>query len=343
MEKRLKSDELELSRLENIPKTSKALKHFALPSTNVKEKIAFAQTLELQEALKSSHYVINHGQANNLIVINITAKKTLELFEQKKHQHFEVLRHVACLNKIPEYRDVKWYKKNYIREFRYYSSEDMPIRAELISGDVYLGYCNTSMSAFGSFSNGKRSDLYRAQATIEENIYHYFPDREFSKEVSKKLISLTKEEEGGTLYSICVPKASFDEIGYLSFPSGAPVSMKDFLRIYHHLPKPLKKRILSKQMDSWQDGGNPSRFAWQPLQVRLLSSKLSQEAGVFILPHTTLPEKKVIELEDKIEKYLLTLPKDWENFLWRKRTLKSLYDFFDFRTYKKFYETITRI
>ncbi|MBS0628048.1 MAG: hypothetical protein JSS09_07550, partial [Verrucomicrobia bacterium] len=117
---------------------------------------------------------------------------------------------------------------------------------------------------------------------------------------------------------------------YLSYSYAHPLKDKDFPAVYGYLPDILKKWALSKQMDSWQEGG--SHFFFEPPQVRLLTSKLTQENEILILSHSTLPEGRMKQLEDEIEKILSSLPKKMESYLWRKKFWRVVYDFFGWRT-----------
>ena len=115
LKNRLVTAEFELSRLSQDPRIQKSLEKINNSSPwyytlNTTQKVAIAQSIELRENLKDTYYVINHGQNNSGIMANILAKKINELFETKKYEYFEVLRHDVFLRDIPENRDVSWYK-----------------------------------------------------------------------------------------------------------------------------------------------------------------------------------------------------------------------------------------
>ncbi|MBS0628474.1 MAG: hypothetical protein JSS09_09735, partial [Verrucomicrobia bacterium] len=219
IKKRLKSEELELERLQSVPNISKALSNVSRKlgwineKLDVKQSICIAHSLELREALKKTHYVINHAQANNIIGINIVAKKIKELFESKKYEHFEVLRHDVFLRK--SYKDLNYYKSSY--GFKDDGLINLDDRAALISGDIYLESFDHNESAIDFFILGERSNrmgegFYIAKLLISRIIFEYFPDKEFAWQIATQLVDLMKDEKGSTLYSICILKSRFNEM-----------------------------------------------------------------------------------------------------------------------------------
>lgn len=336
MKKRLKSDELELARLKNIPKIDQALQRISHVGLDLKQKVVVAQTLELCDLLKDSHYVISHAQANNGIIVNIVAKKTQELFESKKNQYFEVLRHNTFLKEIPKYKDVKWYQRD-LAGRRTWDDDGLltDLKTELISGDIHLESRRASESAidflrWGEKGNRMGRDQYLTYSIIQKILFEYFPDQEFASEASRKITDLTRKEKGGTLYCICIPKEKFDSCVYLSFPYAQSLTKEDFPKIFNYLPEVLEKWAISQQLNSWQKGGGDFDFYWRPPQVRILVSKLIPEENIYIIPHSTLSEDRMKEIEKEVEDYLLRLPKQWETYQWKKKIIKTVCDFFPF-------------
>lgn len=289
VKRRLSDPDLEWERLKASARIFRSLEFFERTFESRVQKIAFGRSLELQEALKDTHFVINHGQSNAGLPIHVVAKKTRELFEGKKYQHFEVLRHPVFLEHLQERSDnVHWFKK------KMYDDRDDNYRNELICGDVFLENSDRLESSVDFFVREKsmsfshNPDLVRA---IIEGILKKYP----SIQKRARTVSDTISQEtlpGSSLYSICIPKEKFSSMGYLSRAWGAPVT-----QAYNLL-----------DLELCQEGFVPSHlksFGQSP-QVRLLTGRLAPENGVFILHHTTLDAKRLRSLEKKVESALLS-------------------------------------
>ncbi|MES2199368.1 MAG: hypothetical protein V4489_04290, partial [Chlamydiota bacterium] len=280
---RLLTVESELSRLKENPRIQKSLEKikssYHITLTNP-QKVALAQSIELREKLKCTHYVLNHGQANNNIIVNILAKKITELFEAKKYEYFEILRHNVFLENIPKEQDVDWYKNKMKYDI------DHKYRKELICADIRLENTDGCESAIDFFARGfniaSSHDSNFTLKIIEQVTRKYFNSNEkLTGQVSGELTLLSEKLTGSTLYSICIPKTKFGSLGYLSGPYGRPSAG-------------------TYDLDSLQDGTSSLSS-----QVRLLTAKLDPKEGIFILPHSTLTTEEFHKIESVVEKCLL--------------------------------------
>ena len=259
---------------------------------DLKELISIGQSIELYEKLKDKYYVVNHGQNNTGIVANIVAKTALKLFEGRKQDYFEVLRHDVFLQDIPKDRDVNWYKKEIGRGSHVYGEliTDHFFVNELISGDINLESVEPAESAVDFFCGRCNIAVRENPDLINEIICRivkkYFPREEkLSKQIAKKITEASKGLGGGTLYSICIPKERFESIAYLSKAYGSPLE---------------DSFTTPQDLLALQEGTSSVLGT----QVRLLASKLSQENGVVIISHTTLSKERLSEIEGVVEKCL---------------------------------------
>lgn len=308
LKNRLIVEEEELLRLTQDPRIKNSLEKIVKSysqSLSTAEKVAIAQSIELRENLKNEYYVINHGQDATWLIVNILAKKVSELFEGKKYGYFEVLRHDVFLERIPEDRDVNWYKQIMKK------TTDMDFHVELLSGDICFENSQHMESAIIFFAGNQSFDSYnwtvsvlngvkfdppvvvnrqfeRVQIMIEKIAKRYFPTNpELIQSISQTLMTASQGLAGGTLYSICVPKIKFDSVGYVARAFGSSAGM-----------------YTSDELDYLQDVTNGE------LQVRLLTSKLSSEDGIFIVPHSTVSIEQLSKINSIVENCLLNAQKE---------------------------------
>ena len=301
--KRLPDLGKELSRLKGNPRVTQSLDHinayhpYGLVGV---QQIAVGRSLELQEQLKKDYYVINHGQNNDSIIVNIAAKKALEVFQQKKIPS-QILRHPVFLENST--RNLSWFKENL-----HMGNQDLNYSQELISGDCILEHLTPSESAIDFFTgtpnmlNGPRmvrSSDGSIQIVEEKNyqekivtkiVQHHIGDKDLADLVSKKIIHLGRsiQDGGGTLYSICIPKEKFSSIGYLAKAFGRAIT-KDYTQ---------------EELEDLQNGVFMLPEGSLP-QVRLLTKKLNLEEGVLIISNSTLSDKRLKEVEGQVEDCLL--------------------------------------
>lgn len=231
--KRLNNLDAELIRLKSIPRIAKSLEKIKRRTKNKSSQVAFGRSLELQEQLKDTHYVINHGQNLNLMLVNIIARKLKQKFEPIAYESFEPLRHDTALRHIKEDKHiVTWYQKKIGKGFL---ANDHYLRKELICGDCVLESTSVAESALDFF-------LGRTNIAVGHNfsyvfdllhkiVQDYIPNQEVARKLCSDLVKLMdKRPQGGNLYSICVPKKKFDESCYFSGPLGIPLQKQEHLR-----------------------------------------------------------------------------------------------------------------
>jgi hypothetical protein len=287
LSKRLSSPDLELSRLKSNERIKKSLEKISnrYQKLDIAQEIAIAQSIELREKLKEKYFVINHGQNNSGIIVNILAKKTAELFDLQKYKRFYPLRHNIFFRNTEELDVNQLHKVNY-RKYK----------DQILCGDIYLESTFPYESAIyffeGSAKNVAANDENFTKNIISKILQKYISDIELAEKTTKELDDLGRSLQGGTLYSICIPKEKFHQIGSIVY-----VGLNGI---------PFDKASLN-DLDLWQDGSckffTDITYKVKP-QVRLLTSKLTPENGVFIIPHSNLSTEKLSEVEDKVEKLL---------------------------------------
>lgn len=301
--KRLPDLGKELSRLKENPRVTQSLDHinaYHRYGLVREQQIAVGRSLELQEHLKKDYYVINHGQNNDSIIVNIAAKKVLEIFQQKKIPT-EILRHPIFVENST--RDLSWFKENL-----HMGNQDLNYSPELISGDCILEHLTPSESAIDFFTGTpnmlKGPRMVRSadgsMRIVEEKNYeekivtkivqHHIGDKNLAALVSKKVIHVGRslQDGGGTLYSICIPKENFFSIGYLAKSFGRAIN-KDYTQ---------------EELEGFQNGVFTPPEGSLP-QVRLLTKKLNLEEGVLIISNSTLSDKRIKKVEGQVEDCLL--------------------------------------
>jgi hypothetical protein len=297
--KRLPDLGKELSRLKGNPRVTQSLDHinaYHRYGLVREQQIAVGRSLELQEHLKKDYYVINHGQNNDSVIVNIVAKKALEIFQQKTIPS-QILRHPVFLENST--RDLSWFKENL-----HMGNQDLNYSPELISGDLILEHLTSSESAIDFFTgtpnmlNGPRmvrSADGRIQIVKEKNyqekivtkiVQHHIVDKNLAALVSKKVMHIGRslQDGGGTLYSICIPKEKFSSIGYLAKSFGRAIT----------------KNYTQEELEGLQNGVFTPPEGSLP-QVRLLTKKLNLEEGVLITSNSTLNDKRIKEVEGQVE------------------------------------------
>lgn len=287
VKRRLPNQILEWERLKTRPRVAHSLEFIEKTFANDAQKVAFGHSLELQEALKDTHFVINHGQNNAGLIVHLVSRKAREVFENKQYQYFEILRHPVFIEHLQEENDVCWFRE--VAE----NNADYNYRNELISGDIFLENQDHLESSIDFFvreeSIAFSSNYGLAQNLIEGILRKYTSTQNSARSISERI---TQEKlPGSSLYSICVPKEKFSSIGYLSRGWGRIVT----------------QAYKTSDLDLCQQGwvpGHLKSFGQSP-QVRLVTSRLTPENGVFILHHTTLDPKQIKEMESKVVRALL--------------------------------------
>ena len=102
-----------------------------------------------------------------------------------------------------------------------------------------------------------------------------------------------------------------------------PGCRRPFSKTFSYLPKSFQDFLLARQLFAWQEGAPRDVYTWQPPQVRVLVSKINSKEGVFAIPHSTLSNTEMQQLEKKVEKLLVTAQQEWETYQWRKEKLRQ--------------------
>lgn len=275
----------ELLRLKSIPRVHSSLlklypNNFWL---SIKQQVAFARSLELQEKLKDTHYVINHGQNLELMLVNILGQKLKQEFEPEHYESFEPLRHDTALEHIKEdTHTVSWYQK----KLNKFGVIDHSLRKELLSADCVLESTKAYESALDFFAGrtniAKREDYKLTFNLLVKIVQYYMPDEEITNKLCNDLVSImTRCPAGGNLYSICVPKEKFDESCYFSKAYGTPLK---------------NQTELKAKIDKMQSGQDPSGYP----QIRILTHKIRPEDGYHVIMNSTLTKDELLKIDDEV-------------------------------------------
>lgn len=271
----------ELFRLKSIPRVAKSLENVnKKKKLSEKHQVALGRSLELREELKDTHYIINHGQNVELMVVNMVARKLKQEFEPQTYESFEPLRHNTALRHIREdTHTVAWYQ-NQISSGKY---NDHGLRRELICGDCVLESATTAESAIDFFA-GRTNIAARDNPSLINNllltiIQDYIPNTKVAHELCSSLVKLLDNNpHEGNLYSICIPKEKFDESCYFSKPYGIPLRDQQSLRV---------------SLEEMQSGENPCGYP----QIRILSHKIRAQDGYHVILNSTFTTNLFLKID----------------------------------------------
>ena len=205
---RLSDTKMELKRLKTYPRIAHSLQMVKHLNMSEDMQVAYGHSLELQEALKETHYVINHGQNIPLMLLNIVARQLTNEFNPDRYESFEPLRHETALRHIAkDSQTCAWFQAALSQK----GVTDSAFRRELICGDCFLESTDAGESALFYFAQGinvaaqEPSFVKKVLLTI---IQDYVTDPKIAKKLCDDLMNLTfnQAHKGGNLYSICVPK-----------------------------------------------------------------------------------------------------------------------------------------
>ncbi len=271
----------ELIRLKSILRIATSLEKVN-KKFSTRHQVAFGRSIELREKLKDTHYVINHGQNLELMLVNMIARKMKQEFEPHYYESFEPLRHDTALRNIKEdIHTVAWYQNQISRR----KTNDHDLRKELLCGDCVLESTEPGESALDFFAgstnvaNRDGSLTFRLLLTIVQD---YIPDQRVASKLCSDLANLMNScPKDGNLYSICVPKEKFDESCYFSHPYGVPLKNQ----------KELKGKI-----DKMQSGEDSIGYP----QIRVLTHKIRPEDRYHVIMHLTLSSEQLSIIDDEV-------------------------------------------
>lgn len=260
---------------------------------SAKQQLAFAKAIELREELKDTHYVFTHGQNTRMLLVNMLARKLKRKYEPNQCEYFQVLRHDVYTRKVPEERNVKWYKtmlspysKIWYNPKKTYK-DDAHYR-ELLCCDALLKSTVPYSSAL-SFLAGSTNLAIRENDQFVDNVLRsiveqYILNQEVVERFLEEIVLLINRtlEEGkieGSLYSICIPKELFHEVGYVSKARGVP---------YNTVPPRCLENLQKGELIKLED---------RIPQIRLLTHLLSPEKNIHIIPYYAALSEDIDELE----------------------------------------------
>ena len=277
---RLENCSDELMRLKRNPRIKRSLDRVnRCNPLSIQQEVAFARSLELREAIKATHYVVNHGQNHHLLVMSIVAKVLQNEFNSHLYPSYEPLRHESSLSKgASSNLTVEWFL-SHIDRYRY---TDHDFRAELICGDCYLESRELAESALYFFADGKNIANKIHYDTLERIVSFYTSDKRVVSRLCNDLVELLhKGERRGSLYSICVPKEKFDESCYFARPYGVACKNQDFFK---------------RELERMQAGDIP----YDTPQIRVLTHKIRPEEGFHVILHSAVSAHQLQSLEEEV-------------------------------------------
>jgi len=257
----------ELTRLRKIPRVARSLKIFSEKPNEF--LVAYGRTLEIQEKLKDTHFVVNTGISGDIALLNALVTAIKKVVEKRVQPDFMHLRHQQFFPK--EEREPSFYQKHIRATAAQEGKSDHDYSADLISADLFLESIMEGESALSFFTGHPQIQAALHPGFVSsliKRVTHYY----FGNEVAKKLErKLSKVVSGSTLYSICIPKEKLEDIAYVSRPFGIAYR---------------KGFFTDREICGIQSGTNQN-FAENPPQVRVLAHKLDPNEDVYVVPSST--------------------------------------------------------
>lgn len=292
---RLDSPKKELKRLKQIDQVKRSLQQVS-DSAWVKlsndKLIAIGRSIELREKIKNTHYVINHGQGPSLILVQLVMNAFKKIFDEIEYEQYLNMRHDAFLKEIKKDQDVSYYIEALQKDIDW----SYP---ELICCDFYLKSIAYAESAlfFFTWETNVHNDVKFIRKILSQICSYYIPDPSRQVSLVHTLCELFHDGfgNGGTLYSICVPKDQFADVGFLSKSYGTPT----------------KNQYTAEHLERLQDGFThgdissiPHEIEWGCTavpQVRLLAQKLDPKNDIYIVAHSTLDNEILLAAKKIVE------------------------------------------
>lgn len=274
------------------------LKEFDYIRLNTQQKIAWYRSLELQELLKDTHYVLNHG-LNYPLVSLMSLASVLE----KKFSKFDSRGSSVLRNKhIYKESDVKGYTADWFKKYLFAFHHDGRYSKYLISADIDLTNTAKWESALGFYARESNITLwYRGNSWIKKEmrslLSFYFKDKSTINKIVEEVIQVFNQPEhlnsGAGLYSICVPKNQYNKVFYLAKPYGYKYG-----------------ELSQEYLSSIQSGDQQVYNYYGDLQVRVLGHMMDKSNGVFTIAHrANHTEEQTLhkDLEHILDKYFYKL------------------------------------
>jgi len=323
-QKRLSKPDEELKRLmenERIQKSLNSLDNCEEMEFTNAEKIALGHSLELQEALKETHYVFNHGQNIELMVVNMLVKHLSKEFKRDIYNSYEPLRDEIAFQDIKEdTHTVDWYKTQIgtvgqIRpegEKRF--KRDNDFRKELICADCILESTLRQESALHFLKNrsiaaAEISKNQFNQKLFNEIISEYITDKQVVDQLTQDLVKILDNcPKGGSLYSVCVPKTKFDESCYIAHDFGKFFDEKKHFPYKDHLEEMQSGDVkinyrgelaIENQALSDPEDSEDEMILFAP-QIRILAQKINPVEGFHVVRNSTITDNEIQKIEDAV-------------------------------------------
>lgn len=265
------------------------------PRIKVMEKL-LCRTKQFKKMYSDSHYVFTHGQSLGMSVVNQCIRELIKTYSPEYHTPLAIRFRIPY--SVPYTRNVDDFFEKFAVDTDHYRDNDHNL--EVLSADSYLWNIAKAESAIyyasWGFSQNSAIDPTIASKILANVFFYYLQDEQLSKIMGEKAshIAVNKERESvvGALYTICIPK------GIVENPK------RNFIYRSHAYGKrcpcfPLKHLEVLKKMQADSvvqciDGAVP--------QVRILTSRLSEEPGVRTYVVNDLSKVKRREYRKQIER-----------------------------------------
>ncbi len=191
--------------------------------------VAFGRSLELN--ISDTHYVCWHSACRKELPLRILFTELFFNTIKEPPLNFEILlRHPSLFSESEKSLNVEWFKKN-ITGIE--DKTDEFFRTLLISADYRWGNDGIDESALSFLLSPKKLSYKtydEAKATVIKSIFPKLKNTQLFTEKFNAITSEVYPEDSydfGDLYVICIPKAEFNNLGYISIPFGIPAVLRE--------------------------------------------------------------------------------------------------------------------
>lgn len=257
--------------------------------------VAFGRSLELN--ISDTHYVCWHSACRKELPLRILFTELFFNTIKEPPLNFEILlRHPSLFSNTEKSLNIDWFKKN-ITGIE--DKTDEFFRTFLISADYCWGNEGIDESAVSFLLSPKKLSYKTYEEAKSTVIKSIFPKLKDAKLFTEKFDAITSEVyredsfDFGDLYAICIPKADFNDLGYISRPYGIPAILRESVECELERGQNNKSFIQNNNI----------------FQLRLLAqkvipistkyfNKLNPNMATLIFP--TLPDEEYYALKQKI-------------------------------------------